>query len=196
MMQSTKISLHVLRVSTVYLVCVKSVIFTDKPFLAFFFKRLKVNTTSKYSEDFPFISPCGRELNYIRCYDRPVVFQHVVDWHGNTIEYEEIATFSDEQGSQNVTEQLSYGGVGCGLVTNFQPHLLHMSPVNGHVYHPASDKVGGYGLVASKLAFWLSKNFIYEHDDDTSPTHFMWKAIKHKLDNTWTTNIEWKVHLD
>ena len=88
-----------------------------------------------------------------RCYDCPVVFQHVVNYHGNTIEYEEIATFSDKQAGQEVTEQLSYGGVGCGLVTNFQPHLLQMSPVNGHVYHPAFEKVSGYGLIASKLAF-------------------------------------------
>lgn len=135
-------------------------------------------------------------MNYIRCYDRPIVFQHVVDCHGNTIEYEEIATFSDVRADQEVTEQLSYGGVGCGLVTNFQPHLLHMSPANGHVYHPASEKVGGYGLVASKLAFWLSKNFIYEHENNSSPTHFMWKTTKHKLDNSWTANIQWKVHHD
>ena len=167
----------------------------DKAFLAFFFKRLKVNVTGKYSEDFPFISPCGREMNYIRCYDRPVVFQYVVDCHGNTIEYEEIATFNDDQASRDVTERLSYGGVGCGLVTNFQPHLLHMSSMNGHVYHPASDKVGGYGLVASKLSFWLSKHFIYEQDN-ISPTHFMWKSTKHKLDNTWTRNIQWKIHDD
>ena len=50
----------------------------DKAFLAFFFKRLKVNSTGKYSEDFPFVSPCGREMNYIRCYDCPIVFQHIL----------------------------------------------------------------------------------------------------------------------
>lgn len=168
----------------------------DKAFLAFFFKRLKINATDKYSEDFPFVSPCGREMNYVRCYDRPVVFQHVLDCHGKVIEYEEIATFNDSQAGEDVMEQLSYGGVGCGLVTSFQPHLLHMSPVNGHVYHPASDKTGGYGLVASKLAFWLSKNFIYEEKDNVCPSHFVWKTIKHKLDSTWTCNIQWKVHLD
>ena len=135
-------------------------------------------------------------MNYIRCYDRPVVFQHVLDCHGNTIEYEDIATFNDNQTSQVVLEQLLYGGVGCGLVTKFQPHLLHMSPKNGHVYHPASEKVGAYGLVASKLAFWLSKNFIYEPKDSVSPSHFIWKDIKHRLDNTWTSDIQWKVHLD
>ena len=169
---------------------------SDKAFLAFFFKRLKVNASGKYSEDFPFVSPCGREMNYIRCYDRPVVFQHVLDCHSNTIEYEDIATFNDNEAGKDVIEQLSYGGVGCGLVMNFQPHLLHMSPVNGHVYHPASEKTGGYGLVASKLAFWLSKNFIYDYGDTTPPSHFMWKSTKHKLDNTWTNDIQWKVHLD
>lgn len=134
-------------------------------------------------------------MNYIRCYDRPVVFQHVLDCHGNVIEYEELATFNDNQASQGVMEQLSYGAVGCGLVTKFQPHLLHMSHENGHVYHPTSEKAGGYGLVASKLAFWMSKNFIYEQDS-ISPSHFMWKTIKHKLDKTWTSSIQWKCHLD
>lgn len=133
-------------------------------------------------------------MNYIRCYDRPVVFQHVLDCHGNIIEYEDIATY-DNQAGHDVMEQLSYGGVGCGLVTTFQPHLLHMSSVNGHVYHPTSEKAGGYGLVASKLAFWLSKNFIYEQED-TSPSHFIWKTTKHKLDNMWANDIQWKVHLD
>lgn len=133
-------------------------------------------------------------MNYIRCYDRPVVFQHILDQHGSMIEYEELATFNDNQ--TEVTEQLSYGGVGCGLVTKLQPHLLHMSPENGHVYHPTSEKAGGYGLVASKLAFWLSKNFIYEDKDSVSPSDFMWKATKHKLDNTWTSDMQWKVHLN
>ena len=168
---------------------------SDKAFLAFFFKRLKVNSSEKYSEDFPFVSPCGREMNYIRCYDQPIVFQHVLDCNDKVIEYEDMESFSDQQGGKEITEQLSYGGLGCGLVTKFQPQLLVMSPVNGHVYHPTSEKTGGIGLVASKLAFWLSKNFVYEEDSDL-PSHFMWKMTKHKLDTTWASNVQWKTHLE
>jgi len=41
--------------------------FQDKEFLAFFFKRVKLNTTGRYEVEFPYVSPCGREKNYIRC---------------------------------------------------------------------------------------------------------------------------------
>lgn len=39
--------------------------FKDKEFLAFFFKRLKKNNTNVYNE-FPYLSLCGRERNFIR----------------------------------------------------------------------------------------------------------------------------------
>ena len=41
--------------------------FQDKEFLAFFFKRVKLNNTGRYESEFPYVSPCGREKNYIRC---------------------------------------------------------------------------------------------------------------------------------
>ena len=166
--------------------------FVDKEFLAFFFKRLKVNNSGKYNE-FPFVSPCGREMNYVRCYDQPVVFQYMLDCNDKVIEYEDIEMFSDQ--CNDMMEQLSYGGLGCGLTIKFQPHLLVMSPVNGHVYHPTSEKTGGIGLVASKLAFWLSKNFVYERNND-SPSHFLWKMMKHKLDGAWASDVQWKTHLE
>lgn len=40
--------------------------FKEKDFLKFFFKRIKKNQTGKYENQFPFVSPCGREKNYIR----------------------------------------------------------------------------------------------------------------------------------
>jgi hypothetical protein len=45
--------------------------------LAFFFKRLRLNDTDRY-KDFPYLSLCGRERNYVRCDDLPIVFTHVV----------------------------------------------------------------------------------------------------------------------
>ena len=40
--------------------------FQDKEFLAFFFQRVRLNNTGRYEKDFPYVSPCGREKNYIR----------------------------------------------------------------------------------------------------------------------------------
>uniref|UniRef100_A0A0N7ZA47 Uncharacterized protein n=1 Tax=Scylla olivacea TaxID=85551 RepID=A0A0N7ZA47_SCYOL len=51
--------------------------FKEKKFLQFFFSRIKFNETGHYP-DFPFLSLCGRERNYIRCDDLPLVFTHLV----------------------------------------------------------------------------------------------------------------------
>ena len=52
--------------------------FKEKQFLKFFFTRLKVNDTGRFSKEFPYYSPCGRERNYIRCDDLPIVFTNVL----------------------------------------------------------------------------------------------------------------------
>lgn len=54
-------------------------IFTDKKFLAFFFNRLRRNETDKYKDDFPWISLCGRERNYLRCDDVPIVYTKILE---------------------------------------------------------------------------------------------------------------------
>lgn len=51
---------------------------SDKKFLVFFYRRLRLNDTERYLEDFPFVSLCGRERNFVRCDDLPVVFTHVI----------------------------------------------------------------------------------------------------------------------
>lgn len=53
----------------------------DKKFLAFFFKHLKKNNTGRYMSDFPFLSICGLERNFIRCDDLPLVFTKVIQTH-------------------------------------------------------------------------------------------------------------------
>ncbi|CAI8021449.1 UPF0598 protein C8orf82 homolog [Geodia barretti] len=53
--------------------------FKDKKFLEFFFKRVKINTSGRYESEFPYVSPCGRETNYICCDDLPVVFSQLLD---------------------------------------------------------------------------------------------------------------------
>lgn len=53
-------------------------LFTEKKFLVFFFQRLRRNETGRYEDEFPFVSPCGRERNFIRCDDTPIVYTHVV----------------------------------------------------------------------------------------------------------------------
>ena len=47
-------------------------------FLKFFFKRLKKNDSMRYTEDFPYLSLCGKERNFVRCDDLPIVFTEVI----------------------------------------------------------------------------------------------------------------------
>ncbi|XP_068093996.1 UPF0598 protein C8orf82 homolog isoform X1 [Hyperolius riggenbachi] len=138
--------------------------FKDKQFLAFFFKQVRRNTSGRYEEDFPYISPCGRELNYIRCDDRPIVFTHLLPGEGSGL------------------QQLSYCGGGDKLVVPFEPEKLVMLPENGRVYHPAPEKTGGVGLVKSSLAFELSPCFEFTGGSNTGvPTHFHWNNKRYTL---------------
>ena len=48
----------------------------EKKLLFNFFKRLRINETDRYKE-FQYISLCGKERNFVRCQDRPFVFNVV-----------------------------------------------------------------------------------------------------------------------
>ena len=130
----------------------------DKQFLDFFFKQIRVNDTGRYTEDFAFLSPCGRERNFVRCDDLPVVFTQLT---------------SDDQ------------LVVCGtqsLRVPFEPEKICMLPESGRVYHPGPAKVGGVGLIKSSLAVDFSKYFEFE-DNSLAPHAFTWKGQRYELTN-------------
>lgn len=143
----------------------------DKPFLTFFFQRIRRNTTGRYEEEFPFLSLCGRERNFIRCDDLPIVFTHLL----------------------NDGQDLTYGYTGDKLVYPFTPENLYMSPETGRVYHPVDDKYEGIALVRSKLAIELSKGFEFASGDDHPPTHFLWKGNRIELKQDWLSNVDNKI---
>ena len=47
--------------------------FKADKFLNFFFRNIKRNDTGKYP-DFPYLSMCGREFNFVKVEDTPIVF--------------------------------------------------------------------------------------------------------------------------
>lgn len=145
----------------------------DKKFLVFFFNRLRSNQTGRYEEDFPYMSLCGRERNFLRCDDRPVVFTHLLQSPAGSLE------------AMRDHEFLSYCGGGEKLSVLFRPEALYMHPVSGRVYHPCPEQGGGVGLVRSALAIELSPFFVYAQGDSQSeqPTHFLWREQKHRLTN-------------
>ena len=50
----------------------------DRRFLNVFFRRLQLNQTGRYENEFPFVSPCQGELNYCRAADTGIVFHDLV----------------------------------------------------------------------------------------------------------------------
>ncbi|XP_041862665.1 UPF0598 protein C8orf82 homolog [Melanotaenia boesemani] len=147
--------------------------FKDKQFLVFFFSRLRANESGRYEEDFPFLSLCGRERNFLRCDDRPVVFTHL------------LQSIAGQQGTTGDQEQLSYCGGAEKLSVPFRPEALYMHPVSGRVYHPCPERSGGVGLIRSTLAIELSPFFVYPPESTLSgqPTHFFWGGQKRTLTN-------------
>ncbi|XP_064598732.1 UPF0598 protein CG30010-like [Liolophura sinensis] len=140
--------------------------FKEKKFLEFFFSRLKINDSGKYEDEFPYLSPCGRERNFVRCDDRPIVYTHVLP----------SSTPEDN-------DRLSYAGAGDLLTVTFEPQKVCMLPHTGRVYYPAKPELGGIGLVRSALAIEFSKDFQFDNGEDNPPSHFTWKGKKYVLTN-------------
>ncbi|KAK6054530.1 hypothetical protein COOONC_07965 [Cooperia oncophora] len=58
--------------------------YKDVDFLNFFYKQLRLNETDRYRDSFPYLSRCGREHNFLRCDDRPIVFTEILE-NGTTM---------------------------------------------------------------------------------------------------------------
>ena len=145
--------------------------FKEKHFLKFFFSRLKINYTGRYP-DFPYLSPCGKERNYIRCDDLPVVFTNVLD-------------------SESTKPLLSFNHADRLLTTEFKPEKICMTN-SGRVYHPGPERAGGLGLISDKLSIdWTTdKRFEFELGEDNPPTHFIWNDEKIVLNNELSAKLE------
>ncbi|NXI54972.1 CH082 protein, partial [Chloroceryle aenea] len=136
--------------------------FKDTAFLTFFFTRLERNRSGRYEAEFPFVSRCGRERNFLRCDDQPIVFTQLLPGTGTS-------------------RLLSYCGGGERLAVPFQPERLVVAPANGRLYHPAPAKAGGVGLVRSALALEWSSCFEYSEGPAQPPTHFNWEGQRYRL---------------
>jgi hypothetical protein len=107
----------------------------DKRFLQFFYARVRRSAPSDGEDsEWPWLSVCGRELNFIMSASRtPIVFQALAE------------------------ERLWYGE-GAASVP-FEPSQLRLSR-GGELYH----ECGGVGqsLVASSVAFDLMSQFVWD----------------------------------
>jgi len=131
----------------------------DEKFLRFFISRLRLNKTNRYEVEFPYISLCGKEKNYVRCDDLPIVFTKFV--------------------STKPHDLLIYNHCGKKMTVLFQPSKLFMGS-NGRIYHPGPQQLHSVGLVSSDLAIEFSQGF--QFDEHGIPVHFKHQDEIHKLD--------------
>ncbi|KAI5694251.1 hypothetical protein M8J75_013522 [Diaphorina citri] len=139
--------------------------FKEKKFLVFFFQRLRRNETGLYEDEFPFISPCGRERNFIRCDDTPVVYTHVI---------------TTPEG-----EFFCHNHAGDELRHPFDPSKIYMSLDTGRIYHPTTSQYGSVALIQSKTAIELSKLLQFRNGETSAPTHIVWGEREVELDLEW-----------
>lgn len=141
----------------------------DNKFLNFFFRNIQPLRPEDRSflaeqgveKDYPFVSLCGREVNFIRPAATPIVFHSLEG------------------------EKLLYGG---DLLHPFRPDQLAISPVSGHLFHrfmpDSSSKLGSetnlsYGLIRSSLAVTLSEHIV--HDDSSSSSDVLFYNQNNKM---------------
>ena len=109
----------------------------DEKFVNFFFQRLRrVRDKEKAilekvgaADDYPFVSPCGVELNFVRPADSPVVFHEL-----------------REDSVNGSGKQLVFGG---NLSQPYRPDRLAMSPRTGRLYHELTSGTGDGDSVKS-----------------------------------------------
>jgi len=126
-----------------------------------------MNDSERFVDDFPYLSPCGRERNYIRCDDRAIVYVHLTD--NNKLDNQDTLTYG-YAGSPNLRVQ-------------FDPDKVCMLPETGRIYHPADPALGGVGLIKSSVAIAISQYFDFENGEENPPTHFTWSGKRHTLTN-------------
>ena len=149
----------------------------DTKFLNFFFSKIRCATVKEIDflreemddeEDsqYPFVSKCGFEINYIRPAATPIVFHTLVT---------------------NNDDRLLYGG---NLSVQFDSNRLAISKRSGKLYYPvhnndndnnnSEDRMKlGYGLISSSVAVTLSDKITignnsnnYNRDDDDKEGKF------------------------
>mmetsp|Transcript_30354 Transcript_30354/g.48364 ORF Transcript_30354/g.48364 Transcript_30354/m.48364 type:complete len:257 (+) Transcript_30354:1986-2756(+) len=115
-------------------------------FLDFFWRMLRPNESDEFCQDYPFISPCGNEMNYVRPADTPIVFDR-------------IETGDDSE------PRLIYAAT---LSEKFDPAALIWNTTTGRLYHPVQSHKrlkGTTALIRSHLAVHLAEKFVYENND-------------------------------
>eukprot|EP00287_Rhodomonas_sp_CCMP768_P017109 CAMPEP_0202811960 /NCGR_PEP_ID=MMETSP1389-20130828/3687_1 /ASSEMBLY_ACC=CAM_ASM_000865 /TAXON_ID=302021 /ORGANISM="Rhodomonas sp., Strain CCMP768" /LENGTH=145 /DNA_ID=CAMNT_0049483215 /DNA_START=157 /DNA_END=594 /DNA_ORIENTATION=+ len=139
----------------------------EPKFLNFFFKRLVRNTLEEGSKHLPayqYVSPCGKELNFVRAEDTGIVFHQLA---GNRLVY------------------------AADLSVPYQPEKLCISE-DGRLYHPAPEI--GLGLIASGLVASAFQEHIEVDSNGSFLFHMGDQTLKLPVRQSLTESVEAPVH--
>ena len=140
-----------------YATCLK-----DKTFLDFFFKQLRVNTTTFYPE-LPFVSLCGKEQNFLS-----------IDDSLAAVVFGDMLTLGDELtlGFSNIKQ-------------SFDPALLCIDHESGRLYHPILNHKhlhNQFGLLNQSITDLLSAGINTVHvSNGNVESSLIWKGHEYKL---------------
>lgn len=143
----------------------------DKTFLNFFYKQLqpislknviKEATDNHFTKENPrFVSPCGKELNYL-----------IVDDKHAAIVFNDISETADD-----IVLMIGQSN----LIHEFDPSYLKICPESGRLYHQIIGHKhlrGFYGLLHPDLMAKLSQSIVFVGADNISMS---WKGIRYDL---------------
>ena len=165
----------------------------DHKFLNFFFRQLRNNDVSKYNE-YPFISPCGNEMNFVKCHSTtPIVFHDLKNTqieNDNENSFDSSSNINSDINTKidNSSWNLIFGG---NLKVPLQPESLCVNSYNGRVYHPIAEnskcknliqEKSEYGLIGSHLLLRLSNaEIITDSQEEGRIYDFCWQGTRHNL---------------
>mmetsp|Transcript_4677 Transcript_4677/g.7112 ORF Transcript_4677/g.7112 Transcript_4677/m.7112 type:complete len:394 (-) Transcript_4677:147-1328(-) len=144
-------------------------------------------THNDIANDYPYVSPCGVELNFVRPADSVIVFHSLFPQDNNTenVSKQHTVEEPDSHGKEEEEQQpqqqlLSFAG---SLTQPFDPQKLAISPITGRLYHELVTPENGsssakkpttplhkttknerntsYGLIRSSVAVSLSDQIVF-----------------------------------
>jgi acyl-coenzyme A thioesterase PaaI-like protein len=103
-------------------------IIDDGEYIDYFYRRLGNNDTEHYT-DYPFLSFCGRERNYVRAADTPIVFHRLEDnrlYYGYSLSIEfnrENLRFSSEGIAYHTAPMGEFGRLSPQIIMELSPFI-------------------------------------------------------------------------
>lgn len=142
----------------------------DKKFLDFFLSRLRRNET-KFNPEIPFVSLCGKEVNYVRPYDTVSALTFGSLIRPDAFTKHELSSLQLSLGFSNLLQPFNPQQVGFDSVTGRLYHKI--------TYHKFLQQDEEWGLLSTPISEELAASGIDQ--GDSGKFYFEWNDEKFPL---------------